>query len=147
MGHHFCCKGWYSGSPYPSFRPLEKQCLQTTYSNSSRPHNPRCQINGGLVWWVYFYLASNCKQCLQTIYSNSSRPHNPRCQINGGLVWWVYFYLVLLTAFFATASVLVASVCLCRLEALVSLAVAYCPSCQLAFPGHLALTGGGCLAL
>ena len=50
MGHHFCCKGWYSGSPYPSFRPLEKQCLQTTYSNSSRPHNSRCQINGGLVW-------------------------------------------------------------------------------------------------
>ena len=49
--------------------------------------------------------------------------------------------------FFATASVLVASVCLCRLETLVSLAVAYCPSCQLALPGHLALPGGRCLAL
>ena len=55
-GSHFYCKGWYSRSPYPSFRPLEKQCLHTTYSNSSRPHNSRSQIYGGLVWWVYFYL-------------------------------------------------------------------------------------------
>ena len=59
----------------------------------------------------------------------------------------MYFYLVLLIAFFATASVLVASVCLCRLEGLVSFAVAYYLSCQLAFPGHLALPGGWCLTL
>ena len=59
----------------------------------------------------------------------------------------MYFYLVLLIAFFATASLLVASVCLCRLEALVSLAVAYCPSCQLVFPGHFTLPRGRCLAL
>ena len=53
----------------------------------------------------------------------------------------------MLIAFFATASVLVASVCLCRLEALVSLAVTYYLSCQLAFPGYLALPGGWCLTL
>ena len=49
--------------------------------------------------------------------------------------------------FLATTSVLVASVCLCRLEALVSSAVAYCPSCQLAFPVQLALPGGWCFML
>ena len=49
--------------------------------------------------------------------------------------------------FLATTRVLVASVCLCPLEALVSLAVAYCPSCQLAFPGYLALPGGWYLVL
>ena len=111
-GSHFCCKGWYSGSPHPSFGQLEKQCLQT-------------------------------------IYLNSSRPHYSRRQIYGGLVWWVYFYLVLLTAFFVTASVLVASVCICRLEALASLAVAYCPSIlptHVSWPFCLA-SGGWYLAL
>ena len=103
---------WYSGSPHPSFGQLEKQCLQT-------------------------------------IYLNSSRPHYSRRQIYGGLVWWVYFYLVLLTAFFVTASVLVASVCICRLEALASLAVAYCPSI---LPTHVSCpfclaSGGWYLAL
>ena len=111
-GSHFYCKGWYSGSPHPSFGQLEKQCLQTMYLNSSRPH----------------YL---------------------RCLIYGGLVWWVYFYLVLPTAFFVTASVLVASVCICRLEALASLAVAYCPSIlptHVSWPFCLA-SGGWYLAL
>ena len=47
-------------------------------------------------------------------------------------LWWISLVSVFLfsvaNAFFATASILLASVCLCRLEALVTLAVGYCPS-------------------
>ena len=50
LGQSLLLQGLYSGSPHPSFGPLEKRCLQTIYSNSSRPHNSRCQINGGLLW-------------------------------------------------------------------------------------------------